>query len=70
MYVNDTLYNEYNDRTGYGGEFLYINKFGIYHSWISRWNEDIHGEYPTQVVYYDNLFRASSKKKLFKLLKK
>lgn len=68
MYVNDTLYNEYNGRTGYGGEFF--NKFGIYHSWISRWNEDIHGEYPTQVVYYDNLFRASSKKKLFKLLKK
>ena len=67
MYVNDTLYNEYNGRTGYGGEFF--NKFGIYHSWISRWNEDIHGEYPTQVVYYDNLFRASSKKKLFKLLK-
>ncbi len=69
MYVNDTLYNEYNGRTGYGGEFF--NKFGIYHSWISRWNwnNDGYEDYPTQVVYYDNLFRASSEKKLFKLLK-
>ena len=42
MYVNDILYNEYNGRTGYGGQFF--NKFGIYHSWISRWNEEVHGE--------------------------
>ena len=67
MYVNDILYNEYNGRTGYGGQFF--NKFGIYHSWISRWNDAINGEYPTQVVYYDNLFRTSSKEKLIKLIK-
>ena len=66
MYVNDILYNEYNGRTGYGGQFF--NKFGIYHSWISRWNDSINGEYPTQVVYYDNLFRTSSKEKLIKLI--
>ena len=67
MYVNDVLYNEYDGRTGYGGQFF--NKFGIYHSWITRWKDEIHGEYPTQVVYYDNLFRTNSKKKLLKLIK-
>ena len=67
MYVNDILYNDYKGRTGYGGK--YYNKFGIYHSWISRWNTEVHGEYPIQVVYYDNLFRTSSKKKLLKLIK-
>jgi hypothetical protein len=66
MYVNNILYNEYNGRTGYGGQFF--NKFGIYHSWISRWNDAINGEYPTQVVFYDNLFRTSSKEKLIKLI--
>ncbi len=66
MYVNDVLYNHYRGRTGYGGKFF--NKFGIYHSWISRWNDEVHGKYPTQVVYYDNLFRTSSKEKLLKLI--
>ena len=66
MYVNDVLYNEFNGRTGYGGKFF--NKFGIYHSWISRWNDFEYGEYPTQVVYYDNLFRTTSKEKLLKLI--
>ena len=65
MYVNGELYNDYEGRTGYGGKFY--NKFGIYHSWISRWTE-VYGEYPTQVVYYDNLFRTNSKKKLLKLI--
>ena len=65
MYVNGELYNDYEGRTGYGGKFF--NKFGIYHSWISRWTE-VYGEYPTQVVYYDNLFRTNSKKKLLKLI--
>ena len=67
MYVNDVLYNDYKGRTGYGGK--YYNKFGIYHSWISRWNDEVHGEYPTQVVYYDNLFRTNKKEKLLKLIK-
>ena len=69
MYVNDELYNEYNGRTGYGGKFF--NKFGIYHSWITRWNWNNQGyeNYPTQVVYYDNLFRTNSKEKLLKLIK-
>ncbi len=66
MYVNDILYNDYKGRTGYGGK--YYNKFGIYHSWISRWNDEVHGEYPTQVVYYDNLFRTNKKEKLLKLI--
>ena len=66
MYVNNVLYNNYDGRTGYGGRFF--NKFGIYHSWISRWNDEVNGEYPTQVVYYDNLFRTNSKEKLFKLI--
>ena len=60
------LYNYYKGRTGYGGKFF--NKFGIYHSWISRWNDEVHGEYPTQVVYYDNLFRTNKKEKLLKLI--
>ena len=68
MYVDDVLYNEYDGRTGYGGQFF--NKFGIYHSWITRWKDEIHGEYPTQVVYYDNLFRTNSKEKLIKLIQK
>ena len=69
MYINDELYNEYNGRTGYGGKFF--NKFGIYHSWITRWNWNNQGyeNYPTQVVYYDNLFRTNSKEKLLKLIK-
>ena len=67
MYVDDVLYNEYDGRTGYGGQFF--NKFGIYHSWITRWKDEIHGEYPTQIVYYDNLFRDNSKAKLLKLIK-
>ena len=66
MYVNDILYNHYEGRTGYGGK--YYNKFGIYHSWISRWVDEVHGEYPTQVVYYDNLFRTNKKEKLLKLI--
>ena len=66
MYVDDVLYNYYKGRTGYGGKFF--NKFGIYHSWISRWNDEVHGEYPTQVVYYDNLFRTNKKEKLLKLI--
>ena len=66
MYIDDVLYNDYKGRTGYGGKFF--NKFGIYHSWISRWNDEVHGKYPTQVVYYDNLFRTSSKEKLLKLI--
>ena len=66
MYVNNVLYNNYDGRTGYGGRFF--NKFGIYHSWISRWNDEVNGEYPTQVVYYDNLFRTNSKEQLFKLI--
>ena len=65
MYVNGELYNDYEGRTGFGGKFF--NKFGIYHSWISRWTE-VYGEYPTQVVYYDNLFRTNSKRKLLKLI--
>ena len=28
----------------------------------------INGEYPTQVVYYDNLFRTNKKEKLLKLI--
>ena len=67
MYVNDVLYNYYDGRTGYGGKFF--NKFGIYHSWLSRWKDEVHGEYPTQVVYYDTLFRTNSKEKILKLLK-
>ena len=66
MYVNDVLYNQYKGRTSWGG--LHYNKFGIYHSWISRWNDEINGEYPTHIVYYDNLFRANSKEKLLKLI--
>ena len=68
MYVNNVLFNDYDGRTGYGGQFF--NKFGIYHSWISRWKDEVHGKYPTQVVYYDNLFRTKSKEKLIKLIQK
>ena len=39
MYVNDILYNDYKGKTGYGGK--YFNKFGIYHSWISRWKDEV-----------------------------
>ena len=67
MYVDDVLYNEYDGRTGYGGQFF--NKFGIYHSWITEWKDEVHGEYPTQVVYYDTLFRTNKKEKLLKLLR-
>ena len=68
MYVNDELYNDYEGRTGYGGKFF--NKFGIYHSWLSRWVDKVHGEYPSQVIYYDNLFRTNKKEKLLKLIQK
>jgi len=67
MYVNGVLYNEYDGRTGYGGQFF--NKFGIYHSWLTEWKDEVHGEYPTQVVYYDTLFRTNKKEKLLKLLR-
>ena len=68
MYVNDTLYNVFEGRTSFGGE--HYNKFGIYHSWISRWNDKFLGEYPKQVIYYDNLFRTNNKEKLLKLIQK
>ena len=68
MYVEDTLYNVFEGRTSFGGE--HYNKFGIYHSWISRWNDKYMGEYPKQVIYYDNLFRANNKEKLLKLIQK
>ena len=68
MYVEDTLYNVFEGRTSFGGE--HYNKFGIYHSWISRWNDKYMGEYPKQVIYYDNLFRTNNKEKLLKLIQK
>ena len=68
MYVDDILYNVFEGRTSFGGE--HYNKFGIYHSWISRWNEKYNGKYPEQVVYYDNLFRTNKKEKLLKLIQK
>jgi len=67
MYVNDVLYNEYEGRTSLG-KGKHYSKFGIYHSWISRWVDKVHGEYPSQVIYYDNLFRANKKEKLLKLI--
>ena len=67
MYVNDALYNEYEGRTSLG-KGKHYSKFGIYHSWISRWVDKVHGKYPTQVIYYDNLFRANKKEKLLKLI--
>ena len=69
MYVNNTLYNVFEGRTSFGGE--HYSKFGIYHSWITRWNWNNQGyeNYPTQVVYYDTLFRTNKKEKLLKLLK-
>ena len=67
MYVEDTLYNVFEGRTSFGGE--HYNKFGIYHSWISRWNDKYMGEYPKQVIYYDNLFRTNNKEKLLKDMK-
>ena len=66
MFVNNTLYNVFEGRTSFGGE--HYNKFGIYHSWISRWNDDLKGAYPEQVVYYDNLFRTNKKEKLLRLI--
>jgi len=68
MYVNDELYNVFEGRTSFGGE--HYTKFGIYHSWISRWVDKFQGEYPKQVIYYDNLFRTNKKEKLLKLIQK
>ena len=68
MYVDDVLYNVFEGRTSFGGE--HYNKFGIYHSWISRWNDKVNGKYPKQVIYFDNLFRTNKKEKLLKLIKK
>ena len=67
MYVNDALYNEYEGRTSLG-KGKHYTKFGIYHSWLSRRVDKVHGEYPTQVIYYDNIFRANKKEKLLKLI--
>ena len=69
MYVNDVLYNEYEGRTSLG-KGKHYTKFGIYHSWLSRWVDKVHGEYPSQVIYYDNLFRTNKKEKLLKLIQK
>jgi hypothetical protein len=69
MYVDDVLYNTYEGSTSLG-KGTHYSKFGIYDSWISRWNEKIKGEYPTQVIYYDNLFRTKKKEQLFKLIQK
>ena len=69
MYVNDVLYNEYEGRTSLG-KGKHYTKFGIYHSWLTRWVDKVHGEYPSQVIYYDNLFRANKKEKLLKLIQK
>ena len=46
----------------------FFNKFGIYHSWISRWKEEVKGVYPEQVIYYDNLFRTNKREKLLGLI--
>ena len=69
MYVNNVLYNEYEGRTSLG-KGKHYTKFGIYHSWLTRWVDKVHGEYPSQVIYYDNLFRANKKEKLLKLIQK
>ena len=42
-YVDNTLYNVFEGRTSLmNGE--HYSKFGIYHSWISRWNDKVKGE--------------------------
>ena len=39
MYVEDTYIMYSTGRTKKGGE--HYNKFGIYHTWISRWKRSI-----------------------------
>lgn len=81
FYINDNLVAEYNGKTaGSAKKGLYI-KAGIYQTGISRslkkfnmvrnWKpKQDAGNFPTQIIYMDNLFKTNSKEKLIELINK
>ncbi len=63
------IYDGWNDANVGGWTENNDNAKEVVSKWVSRWTET-YGKYPTQVVYYDNLFRTNKKEKLLKLIQK
>ena len=68
IWVNNELKYEFSGPTTKGKESFF--KFGIYQTWINRWDEKKKGPYPTQVVYYDEIRAGKTKESVTKFLKK
>ncbi len=66
VWVNNELEYEFSGPTTKGNESYF--KFGIYHTWINRWNKKKRGPFPTQIVYYDEIRAGKSKKSVTKNL--
>ncbi len=66
VWVNNELKYEFSGPTTKGNESYF--KFGIYHTWINRWDENKRGPFPTQVVYYDEVRVGKSREAVTKYL--
>ena len=66
VWVNNELKYEFSGPTTKGNESYF--KFGIYHTWINRWDENKRGPFPTQVVYYDEVRVGKSREAVTKHL--
>ena len=66
VWVNNELKYEFSGPTTKGNESYF--KFGIYHTWINRWDENKRGPFPTQVVYYDEIRVGKSRESVTKNL--
>ena len=81
IWVNSKYTASYEGQTyGGGAKGLYV-KAGLYQTYISRYLKKIGmkpdwvkgqdpGKFPTQIIYMDNIYRTTSKKKLEKILNK
>ena len=67
VWVNGKLKYDYKGKTTEGNKSFF--KFGIYQTRVDRWNTDAMGEYPTQVVYFDEVRAGKKKKDVIKNLK-
>ncbi len=66
VWVNNKLKYEFSGPTTKGKESYF--KFGIYHTWINRWDEKVRGPYPTQIIYYDEIRVGKTKEIVTKYL--
>ncbi|WP_440618280.1 heparin lyase I family protein [Candidatus Pelagibacter sp. HIMB1493] len=64
IWVNNKLKYEYYGQTTWGKPSFF--KFGIYHTYVSRFSNTYKKPYPTQVVYFDEIRHGNSREKVVK----